>query len=121
MGFTLLRIKQGRKVSLKYNNRICTTVNLHVNNINSKHYNTSNSDNVIGNSNLPRVKVQTKSSFNTPITFQKETDTDSIISIKYEIADDNNTSEEISCHQNPSEVMYHACDGNVNNVLNKEE
>ena len=35
--------------------------------------------------------------------------------------DDNNVSEEISCHQNSSEVMDHTCDDNVNNLLNIEE
>ena len=57
--------------------------------------NTSNSGNVIGNSNLPCINVQTKSSFNTLINLQKEIDIDSIISINNEITDKNNISEEI--------------------------
>ena len=51
---------------------------------------------------------------------QKETDTDSSTSINDEITDDNNTSEDISCHQNSSEVIDHTCDDNGNNLLNIE-
>ena len=43
--------------------------------------NTSNSDNIIENSNLPHINIQTKISFNKLITLQEETDTESIISI----------------------------------------
>ena len=35
--------------------------------------------------------------------------------------DDNNTSEEISCHQNPAEVIDNTCDDNEINLLNTEE
>ena len=35
--------------------------------------------------------------------------------------DDKNTREEISCHQNSAEVIYHTRDDNGNNVLNIEE
>ena len=43
--------------------------------------NTSNSDNIIENSNLPHINIQNDSSFNKLITLQEETDTESIISI----------------------------------------
>ena len=54
--------------------------------------NTSKIDNVVGNSNLPHINSQTKSSFNKLITLQTETDTDSSISINNEIFDENNIS-----------------------------
>ena len=55
--------------------------------------NKSNSDNVTGNSNLPRINSQTESSFNTLINMQKETDTELSIIINDEIIDKNNISE----------------------------
>ena len=55
--------------------------------------NTSNSDNVIENSNLTHINVQNDSPFNTLITFQKLTDTESSVSINDEIMDENNISE----------------------------
>ena len=42
-------------------------------------------DNVIGNSNLPRINVHTKSSLNKLITLQKETDIESSNSMNDEI------------------------------------
>ena len=66
--------------------------------------NIPNSDNIIGNSNLPRINVQTKGSFNKIINFKKETDTESSIGINNEIIDEKNISEEISSHQNSSHV-----------------
>ena len=56
---TSSRIKQERNVSYKYKKSRCITVNLQVNSSKSNNLNTSNSDNVIGNSNLPRINVQT--------------------------------------------------------------
>ena len=47
--------------------------------------NTSKSDNVIRNSNISRINVHAKSSFNTLITLQTETDTDLSISINNKI------------------------------------
>ena len=61
--------------------------------------NTSNIDNVKGNSNLPRINVQNESPVITLIIFQKETDTESSVSINYEIIDENNISEGISYHK----------------------
>ena len=55
------------------------------------------------------------------ITLQKETDTRSKICINDEITDDNNTSEEISCHQEATKVLDHKCYDNGNNVLNIEK
>ena len=79
--------------------------------------NTSNSDNVIVNSILPRINVQTKSSFNTLNILQTETDTESSISINNEIFDENNISEEISSHQKSAEVIDHTCDDNGKNLI----
>ena len=81
MVFTSPRIKQERKVSFKYNNRVCTTVNSHVNSSGSNDMNTHNSDNFIGNSNLPHINVHTKRSLNELITLHKETYTESSTSI----------------------------------------
>ena len=74
--------------------------------------NTSNSDNVIVNSKFPHINVQTKSSFNTLITFQSESDTESSIIINNWIIDKNNLSEEISYHQNSAKVIDHTCGEN---------
>ena len=84
MVFTFSRSKQGSKVAYRYKKRRCTTVNSHVNSSESNNPNISKSDHVIGNSNLPRINVQTKNLFNTLITWQTETDTESIISINNE-------------------------------------
>ena len=80
--------------------------------------NTTNSDDFTGNSNLPYINVLTKSSLNKLITPQKETETQSSISINGEITDDNNTSEEISCHKDSAKAMDHTCDDNGNNGIN---
>ena len=71
MAFTSSRRKQGRKILYIYKKMVFNHVNLHINSRESNNLNTLNSDNVIGNSNLPRINVQTKSSFITPVTFQK--------------------------------------------------
>ena len=55
---------------------------------------------------------------NTLINIQTETDIESIIIINNEILDENNTSEEILCHQKWEEVIYLTCDDNGNNLLN---
>ena len=81
MVFTSSRRKQVRKILYIYKKRRCSTVNSRLNSSKSNNSNTSNSDNAIGNSNLSRMNVQTKSPFNTLITLQKETDTESSISI----------------------------------------
>ena len=83
--------------------------------------NTSNSDSFIGTLNIPCINVQPESSFNTLINLQKETHTESIISINYEILDGNNISEEISYHHHSEEVIDHTCDDNGKNLLNTEE
>ena len=64
MVFTSPRIKQGRKLSLKSKKRICITVNSHFNSSETNNLKTSNSDNVIGNSNLPCMNVHNKISLN---------------------------------------------------------
>ena len=91
--------EQWRKVSFESKNRRRITVNSNFNSSEKDSLNTSNSDNCIGNSNLPFINVHTKSSLNNLIIFQRENDTQSINSIEYEITDDNNTTEEISCHK----------------------
>ena len=62
--------------------------------------NTYNIDNVIGNSNLPRINVHTKRSSNELVTLYEETDIDSSTSINDENIYDNNASEELASHQN---------------------
>ena len=52
---------------------------------------------------------------------KKGTDTYSSNSINDKITDGNNTSEEISSHRNPAEVIDHTCDDNGSNLLNIEE
>ena len=80
MVFTLSRSKQGRDIPYISNKKRCYTVSSHVRSSESNNLNTSNSDNVTVNSNLPRIKVQTQSSFNTLNVLQKENDIESIIS-----------------------------------------
>ena len=53
----------------------------------------ANSNDVIGNSNPLRINVQTEISFNTLITFQKETDTESSIRNNNYIIDEKNRRE----------------------------
>ena len=83
--------------------------------------NTSNSDHAIGNPNLTRINVQTKSSFNTLIILKKETDAQSSIIINDEIIDENNKSEEISSQQNSAEVIKNTCYENADNLSNTEK
>ena len=83
----LSRRKQGGNILYIFKKKICTTVISHVNSSESDHLNTSNSDNAIINSKLPRINVPTESRFNTLITLQKETDTESNIIINDEIID----------------------------------
>ena len=56
----------------------------HINSNESNNWNTSNSDNLIGNSNLPHSSVKNESSFNTLVNLQKATDSDSSASINDE-------------------------------------
>ena len=72
MVLTALRRKQGRKVSFKSRKRIFINVNSHFNSSETNNLNTSNSDNVILNSNLPRISVHTKSSLNKLITLKNK-------------------------------------------------
>ena len=95
MAFTSSRQKHGRNIFSKSKKRRCTTVTSCVNSSKSKNPNTYNSDNVLGNLNLPCINVHTKSSSNELVTLQKETDTDSSTSINEENMDNNNASEEI--------------------------
>ena len=86
-----------------------STVNSHDNSRDQNNSITSNSDNVIGNSNLPPIKVQTKIPFNTLITLQKETNTESSLGINDEIMYKSNIIEQISSHHNPEELFDHTC------------
>ena len=101
-----------------YKKRRCYTVNSHNNSSKPNDSNTSKNDNFIGNSNLPRINFQTKIPFNTLTTLQKETDTESSISINDEIMDVNNISEKISSHHNSEDLIDHVCDENGNNLIN---
>ena len=98
MVFTSSRTKQGGNILYISNRRRCNTIKSHVNSSKWNNTNTSNSANFIGNSNLPCINVQTKSYFNTLITNQKETDTESSISINDESIDENNIIQEIAFH-----------------------
>ena len=98
-----------------------TTVNSYVKSTKSNDLNTYKRDNVIGNSNLPRINVHNKRSSNDLITLQKETDTESSTSINDENMDYKNASEEISYHHISTGVIDHTCDDNVINLLHKEE
>ena len=60
MGYTLSIRTQGRKFAYISKNRICTTVNSHINCNESNNLNTSNSYNVKGASNFPHDNVQMK-------------------------------------------------------------
>ena len=112
MLFTSLKSKQGRNLSYKSKKRRCITVNSHINSSKSNNLDTSNSNNNAENSNLPRINVQTETSFNTLINLQAETDIQSSIMINNEIIDENNISEEISSHQNLAQLIDHTCDDN---------
>ena len=74
--------------------------------------NTYNSDNVIGNSNLPRIIIHTKRSSKELVTLNRNTDIESSNSINEENMDDNNASEEIESYQNSTGVIDHTCDDN---------
>ena len=80
--------------------------------------NTSNNNNIIVTSNLPYIKVQNESPFNTLINFQKVTNTESSVSINVEIMDENKISDEISSHHDSAEILYHTYDDNGINLFN---
>ena len=73
----------------------CITVNSHVNSSESKKLNTSNSYNVIVNTNLPRIKVRDDSSFDTISFLKKVTYTESNVRTNYEVMDENKNSKDI--------------------------
>ena len=91
----LSRREHGRKVLYKSNKRRFTTIISHVNRNKSNHLNTSNSDNVIGNSNLTQINSQNGSPFNTFFNLQKLMDIDSSGIINDEVTYQKNMSEEI--------------------------
>ena len=98
MVFTSLKRKLGREVSFKSKKRRRITVNQNFNSSEINNLNTSNSNDVIVNSNLPRISVHTNNSLNKLITLQN---IKSSISINGEMMDGRNISEEISCqHDN---------------------
>ena len=74
MVFTSSRIKQGINVSFNSKKSIFITFNFHLNGSWTNNSNTSNSDDVIDNSNIPRVNVHIKIALNKLINFQKNTD-----------------------------------------------
>ena len=118
MVLTFSRRKHGRKVSYKSNKRIWNTVNSHVNSSESNNMNTWNSDNVIGNSNLPNTNVQTESSLNTLITLQTEKYTESSISINNEKMDGKIWVKKYNLIKIQNWVIDNTCDDNGNNFLN---
>ena len=69
--FISSRRRKGRKVSFKYRKSRCITVNSYFNSIETNNSNISSSDNVIGNSKLPRINVHIKISLNKIINFRK--------------------------------------------------
>ena len=93
--FLLSGSKKGRNILYNYKKRRFTNVNSHFNSRESNNLDTSNSDNVIANSNLSYINVQNYSLFNKFITFQKETHIELIVSIDDEIIDEIYISEEI--------------------------
>ena len=116
--FTLSGKKQGRNVFYIYKKKRSYTVNSHVNSSESNNSNTLRSDNVIVNSNLPRINVQAEIPFNTLITLQKDTDTESGIIINDDIMDGRYISEQISSRHNTAEGIDHKCDNNEMFLLN---
>ena len=119
--YVIKKRNKGRKVSFKPKKRRFITVDSNFNRNETNNSNTSKRVDVMVNPNFPRINVHTKSPLNKLINLKKETDTQSSSRINDEITDDNNTSEEISCHKNSSEVIVHTCDDNGNYVLNIEE
>ena len=77
----------------KSKRRRCTTVTSHVDSSESNDLNTYNSDNFIGNSNIPRINIHTKRSSNELVTLQKEINTESSTTINEENMDENTASE----------------------------
>ena len=121
MVFTSPRRKQGRNVSFESKKRVCITLNSYFNISVTYNQNTSNIDNVIGNSINSCINVHTKSSINKLFTLDYETDTQLITITNNEIIYGNNRSEEISSHQNSAEVIDCTCDDNGINLLNTIE
>ena len=97
-----------------------TTAISHININESNNWNTSNTNNIIVNSNLPHGNVQNVSLYIALITLQKVTYSESSASINDEITDQIIISEEVSSHQNSSEIIYNTQDDNVINLLNTE-
>ena len=116
MSFTSSGRKYGQNIFPKSKKRRCTTVTSHVKSSKSNDMNAYNIDNVMGNSNIPRINAHNERSSNELVTFQKETDTDSSTSINEENMDDNTAREEISSHKNPTETIDHTCDDNGINL-----
>ena len=77
----------------KSKKRICNTVISNFNINESNNFNTSNSDNVIGTSNLPHRKITNDNPFNMLVTLQNVIYIESGVSINDEIMDQNNISE----------------------------
>ena len=67
-GVDVIKKKKREEVSSKYNKSKFITVNSHFNSSETNNSNTSNSDNVIENSNLPRINFHTESPLNKLIT-----------------------------------------------------
>ena len=85
MVFTLSWGKQGQKVLYYSKKRICPDVISNTNRNKSNKLNISNSENVIGTSNLPHINVQNDSPFNTLINLQKVLDIESSLNINDKI------------------------------------
>ena len=118
-GFFVVKEGKGRNISYISNKRRYTTSNSHFNSSEYNNINTSKRENVVENSELPHINAQRKSSLNKLSTLQKETDTESSISINDEITWENNISETISDHKILAEVIINTCDDNGHSLLNK--
>ena len=116
--YTLSIRENIKKVLYKSKKMVCTNIISHDNNNKSNNLNTSNSDNVIGTSNLPYSNAHDDNPFNTPINLQKLIYTESSVSINDERKEQRNISEDILYYKKSVEIIDHACKGNAINLVN---
>ena len=89
----LSRTKEGWDIFYNYKKTICSSVISHISRNESNNLNTSNIDNLLGTSNLSHINIQNNSSFNTLITLQNVTESESSASINNKITYQVNISE----------------------------
>ena len=97
-GVYVVKTKTWSEGFYRSKNRRGTTVTSNLNSRESNDLNTYSIDNVIGNSNLPRINVHTERSSNELVTLQKENDIESSNIINEKNMDENSVSEEIASH-----------------------